>query len=80
VYFFGTTRRRRSPWCREGKATVAVRTRRASTRDVLDALLEQLGAAALVAVEGVLHVLGRDRIAVVELHARAHDELVGEPV
>src|SRR5262245_11352585 len=35
---------------------------------------------ALVAVEGELHVLGRDRIAVVKLDARPQDELVDQPV
>src|SRR5207249_7238774 len=41
---------------------------------------EELRPRALVALEGELHVGGRDRLAVVELHALADDELVREPV
>ena len=45
-----------------------------------DALLERLGGRATVALEGELDVLGGDRLAVVELHSLAEDELVDETV
>ena len=47
---------------------------------LLDAVLEQLRASTLVALEGKLHVVRGDRVAVVELHAAPHDELVGETI
>src|SRR5207247_6039656 len=48
--------------------------------DFTYALLEELRPRAPVALEREFHVLGRHRIAVVELDALADDELVGEPV
>ena len=43
-------------------------------------VLEDLRARAAVALERELHVLGRDRLAVMELRALADDEVVREPV
>jgi hypothetical protein len=48
--------------------------------DLLHLVLEQLGARALVALEGELHILRGDRITVVELSILANDELVGDAV
>jgi hypothetical protein len=48
--------------------------------DLLHLVLEELGAAALVAIEGELHVLRGDRVTVVELGILAEDELVGDAV
>ncbi len=45
-----------------------------------DPLLERLARGAAVALEGELHVLGGDGVAVVKAHPLAQDELVGEPV
>ena len=45
-----------------------------------DFLLEQLGRRTLVALERELHVLGGERIAILEHDALAHDELVAEAV
>ena len=45
-----------------------------------DPLLQQLGGRTLVALEGEFHVLRSDRLAVVEPHSPAYDELVSEPV
>ena len=44
------------------------------------ALLERLGGGAAVALERELHVLGGERVAVVELHALAQREVVDAPV
>src|SRR4029453_9354007 len=48
--------------------------------DRLHPVVQQLGGSALVALEGELHVVGREWIAVVELETRAELELVDEPV
>src|SRR5437016_8579074 len=48
--------------------------------DFTYALLEEFRPRAAVALEREFHVLGRHRIAVVELEALADDEVVGEPV
>src|SRR2546428_11628339 len=48
--------------------------------DFTYALLEEFRPRAAVALEREFHVLGRHRIAVVELDALADDEVVGEPV
>ncbi len=45
-----------------------------------DAVLERLGGGPAVALERKLHVLGGDRLAVVEPRALPQDELVDEPV
>src|SRR4029077_21257113 len=45
-----------------------------------DPFLEGLVRGAAIALERELDVLGGDRVAVVELHAAAQDELVREPV
>ena len=48
--------------------------------DAGDLGLEQPGGGPAVALERELHVLRRHRLAVVELHALAEHELIGEPV
>jgi hypothetical protein len=48
--------------------------------DLLDVILQGLRSRALVALEAELHVLGRQRVAVVKLQARAQLELVGQAV
>ena len=48
--------------------------------DGRDLLLQQTGGRALVSLERELDVLGRQRVAVVEHDALAHDELVHEPI
>jgi hypothetical protein len=48
--------------------------------DARDLVLEQLRRRAAIALEGELHVLGGERIAVVKDDALAQDELVAEPV
>ena len=48
--------------------------------DLLDARLQRLGPGPLVALEAKLHVLGGDRVAVVELEPAAELELVDPPV
>src|SRR5438093_4966186 len=48
--------------------------------DLLDARLQRLGPGPLVALEAELHVLGGDRVAVVELEPAAELELVDPPV
>ena len=48
--------------------------------DLLDAILEQLGRRALVALERELHVVGGDRLAVVEVGVLPQHEVVHEPV
>ena len=54
--------------------------RRIDDVDRLHPVVQQLGGGAAVALEAELHVLRRERIAVVELETRAQLELVDEPV
>ena len=55
-------------------------TTRVQSLDRGDPLFEGLVRGAAIALERELDVLGGDRLAVVELHAAAQDELVREPI